>query len=133
MTRVMVFGSFDLIHAGHIEFLKEAKKQGDELIVVLARDSTIEDVKKHTPKYSEEERKNHMAATGLADKIVFGHHDDKYRIIEELRPDVICLGYDQTFFTDTLSDELAKRQMHVKIVRLKPYKEEVYKSSKLKR
>lgn len=132
MTRVLVFGSFDLIHAGHLAFLKEAKAHGDELIVVLARDSTIEDVKHHKPRFSEGERKKHMVATGLADQVVFGHHADKYRVIEELRPDVICLGYDQTFFADKLNEELAKREIAAKIVRLKPYKEEIYKSSKLK-
>jgi len=128
----MVFGSFDLIHAGHLEFLKEAKKQGDELIVVLARDSTIEEVKKHTPTFSEDERKEHMAAVGIADHIVFGHHADKYRIIGELRPDVICLGYDQKVFADALEEEMSKRNIAARIVRLKPYKEKIYKSSKLK-
>ena len=133
MTRVLVFGSFDLIHAGHLAFLKEARTHGDELVVVLGRDSTIEHVKQHRPTFSESERKTQMLATGIADRVVFGHLDDKYAIIEELNPDVICLGYDQTFFADSLDEELVKRNMTVKIIRLKPYQEDVYKSSKLKR
>ena len=77
----MVFGSFDLIHPGHIYFLTEAKKYGDFLIVVIARSSTIEKVKGKRPKYSDVERKLHIRDLKIANQIAFGYEDDKYRII----------------------------------------------------
>ena len=56
MKTVMVFGSFDLLHPGHLFFLKQAKKHGDKLVVVVALDRTIESVKQQTPKYNERVR-----------------------------------------------------------------------------
>ncbi|MBR9699897.1 FAD synthase [Candidatus Woesearchaeota archaeon] len=131
MERVMAFGSFDQLHPGHFAYLLEARKLG-ELIVVLARDETIKEIKGKPPKYSEKERKSHLELTGIPHKVVFGHKEDKYEIIEELKPDIICLGYDQKAFTANLEEELKKRRIKAKIIRLEPYKEHIFKSSKLK-
>ena len=130
--KVMVFGSFDQLHPGHMYFLLEAKKYGNQLIVVLAREETIKKIKGKKPKYSEKERKQHLEITGIADKVLLGRLKDKFKIIEDIRPDVICLGYDQTSFSGNLEEELKKRKLNAKIIRLKPYKEHIYKSSKLK-
>jgi FAD synthetase len=132
MTNVLVFGSFDHLHPGHLYFLAEAKKHGDELIVVLGREQTIHKLKGKKPKYSEKERKQHLEITGIPDKVVLGKLTDKYKIIESVKPDVICLGYDQDSFTKELNNELKKRNLNPKIIRLKPYKEHIFKSSKLK-
>jgi len=72
------------LHPGHLYFLLEAKKYGDELIVVLAREETITEIK-GKPKYSEKERKQHLEITGIPDEVVFGHLKDKYKIIEKIR------------------------------------------------
>ena len=132
MTKVLVFGSFDSLHPGHFYFLLEAKKYGDELIVILGRSETIEKLKGKKPKYSEKERQKHLQLTGIPTKILLGEINDKYKIIEKIKPDVICLGYDQNSFTKNLEEELIKRNINVKIIRLKPYKEHIFKSSKLK-
>jgi FAD synthetase len=130
--KVMVFGSFDQLHPGHLYFLLEAKKYGDELIVVLGREETIKQVKGKKPKYSEKERKQHLEITGTPDKVVYGKVKDKYEVIKQFKPDIICLGYDQHSFSDKLSDELERLKIKAKVVRLKPYKEHIFKSSKLK-
>lgn len=132
MTTVMVFGSFDVMHPGHLYFLKRAKAYGDKLIAVIARDSTIEKIKGKKPKYNERERREHVRELGYADKAVLGYENDPYEIIEELNPDVICLGYDQNSFSKGLKEELEKRGLNVNIHRLDAYKEHMYKSSKLK-
>lgn len=132
MTTVMAFGSFDILHPGHIYFLKEAKKLGDNLVVVIARDSTIKEIKGFTPKYNERERVEHVRDLKIADKVVLGYETDKYEIIEEINPDVIALGYDQKTFADKLKEEMEKRKMNPKIVRIEAYKEHQYKSSKLR-
>ena len=110
MTTVMCFGSFDVLHQGHLYFLKMAKSLGDKLIVVVARDSTIEEVKGKTPKYHERDRVEHVRDLKIADKVVLGYETDKYEIIEDINPDVIALGYDQDSFADKLNEEMEKRK-----------------------
>ena len=132
MITVMCFGTFDVLHPGHIYFLKKAKSLGDRLIVVVAKESTIKEVKGITPKYDEKQRVEHIRDLRIADKVMLGYEADKYEVIEEINPDVIALGYDQDGFADKLKEEMAKREMNPKIVRLGSYKEEHYKSSKLR-
>ena len=132
MTTVMCFGTLDILHPGHIYFLKRAKSLGDKLIVVVALDSTINEVKEITPKYNERERVEHIRDLHIADRVMLGYEADKYEVIEEINPDVIALGYDQDGFANKLKEEMVKRKMNPKIVRLAAYKEEHYKSSKLR-
>ncbi len=132
MTTVMCFGSFDVLHPGHLYFLKRAKSLGDRLIVVIALDSTIMEVKGNKPKYNERERVEHIRDLKIADRVMLGYEADKYEVIEEINPDIIALGYDQSGFADEIKEEMEKRKMNPKIVRLDSYKEEHYKSSKLR-
>jgi FAD synthetase len=94
MVRVMATGVFDLLHLGHVHYLTEAKKQGDELVVVVARDSTAKNVK-HQPITKEEMRRELVAALKPVDKAILGHEGNIYDILDEVKPDVIALGYDQ--------------------------------------
>ncbi|MBW2988755.1 FAD synthase [Candidatus Woesearchaeota archaeon] len=128
----MAFGSFDILHPGHIYFLREAKKLGSTLIVVIARDSTFKEVKGFQPRYDERQRVENIRDLKIADKVMLGYETDKYEIIEEINPDVIALGYDQGKFADTLKEEMEKRKMSPRIIRIGPYKEHQYKSSKLR-
>ncbi|MCK4554633.1 NUDIX domain-containing protein, partial [Candidatus Parcubacteria bacterium] len=74
-----------------------------------------------------------VVKSGLADKVVLGNIKDKYKIIERFKPDVICLGYDQKIFTEKLKEKLQKFGLSkTRIIRLKSYKKEKYKSSKFK-
>lgn len=128
--RVLVFGTFDILHKGHDYFLNNAKKLGDELVVVLARDNTVEIVKGKKSQNSEIVRKNNLLSLGIADKVLLGNDSsDKYAIIEEVNPNIIVLGYDQVKFADKLEEELVKRKLVVKIVRLDSFMPEKYKSS----
>jgi FAD synthetase len=129
--KVLVFGTFDLLHPGHISLFKEAKKLGDHLTVVVARDKTVEQLKKKAPKINEAERLEHVSELSVVDEAILGSSEDRYQVIEEVNPDIICLGYDQKFFTEGLEKELESRGIKARIVRLKPYKGDKYKSSKL--
>jgi len=131
-TTVLCFGTFDVLHPGHIYFLQKAKEQGDNLVAVVARDSTIKEVKKIIPKYTENQRVEHIRDLKIADKVILGYETDKYEIVEEINPDIIALGYDQEAFAKNLKEEMEKRGMNPKIVRIGPYKEHQYKSSKLR-
>jgi FAD synthetase len=132
MKTVMCFGSFDLLHPGHLYYLRESKKKGDRLIVVVARDAIIEKVKGKKPKYNERERLEHIRELPVVDKAVLGYIEDPYEIIEEINPDVVCLGYDQDSFSEGLPGMLKKRGMSPAIFRIDAFNEHIYKSSKLK-
>jgi FAD synthetase len=139
MVRVLVFGSFDIVHKGHVYFLEKALALGDELVVVVGRDKTIEKVKGKLPLNSESERVKDVESLGIADEVVLGHLSDKFKIIEEVRPDVIALGYDQESFSSGLSCELRNRGLDVggeggvEIVRLEGFEVEKYKSSLMRK
>jgi len=129
--KIMVFGTFDIFHKGHENFLEQAKKYGDFLCVVVGRDKTVSKVKGYMPKYSEKKRMSVVKKSSLADEVVLGGLNDKYEVVREYKPDIICLGYDQKFFIDELRKELDKSGLQkTKIIRLKSYKPEIYKSSK---
>jgi len=129
MKKVMVFGTFDILHPGHVHMLKEAKKYGDNLVVVIARDVTVCELKGKEPRKNENQRAENMRTLGIADKVILGCcGDNKHQTIIDEMPDVIALGYDQRFFLDNLENVMKDS---AKIVRLSPYMEDVYKSSKL--
>lgn len=129
MKKVITFGTFDHFHAGHESYLKQAKALGDYLIVVVARDKTVKQIKSKLPDYNEKKRRLVVKASGLADKVILGEHGSKYDIVRRYKPDVIALGYDQFTFTFGLGKFLIDNKMNAKIVRMNPYGPKVYKTS----
>lgn len=126
----MVFGTFDIIHPGHIHMLKEAKSLGDYLIVVISRDQITAEIKGKKPLFNENDRLGAIQQLEIADKVRLGNlGPDKYQVIREEEPDIIALGYDQVAFVDKLKENI---NPNTEIVRLSPYKTEIYKSSKIK-
>lgn len=129
---VMVFGTFDYLHAGHENLFKQAREYGSEIVAILARDNTVKSIKGQSPDHSEKERLVNLKAMGWADKVVLGNPRDKVKVIKTYRPDVIALGYDQFAFTYNLEKLLIDLKLNAQIVRLKPYRPEMYKSSIIK-
>ena len=133
MKKVLVFGTFDGLHPGHIDLFGQAKKLGDRLAVVVARDVTANKIKGHFPKRSELLRLKAVKQCKLIDEAVLGNVGDPYAIIADIKPDIIALGYDQISFTENLDQELKKAGIAAGIVRLRPYKPEKYHSSLLQK
>ena len=131
MKTVMCAGTFDTIHPGHLFYLSEAKKHGSKLIVVVARDETSESFKGKKPLHNERERLESVRMLEIVDKAVLEHHGDIFKIIEEIKPDVICLGYDQNVQKQQLEEELRKRGIKAEVIRIDSYMPHVYKSSKM--
>ena len=127
----MCFGTFDILHLGHLNYFEQAKGHGDELLVVVARDSTKENQQKETI-FNEDERLKLVQSLKIVDEAVLGNHEDHFKIIQERAPDVICLGYDHPITEKALEKELATRDVHPQILRMKPYKEDTQKASKIK-
>ena len=122
MVKVMATGTFDLLHMGHIYFLKEAKKLGDRLIVVVATDSTVRELK-HEPINPEQIRLNLIKEIKVVDEAYLGHENDMYKVVEQIKPDIIALGYDQIHDENNIKSELSKRKINAKVVRLSEYKQ----------
>lgn len=131
MKRVLVFGTFDILHPGHLDFLRQAKKLGDFLIVSLAREKFIRKIKGRKALHSEKARKHMVEALKIVDKAVLGYKDNYIKHIASQKPQIIALGYDQIAFTQDLEKKLAAAGLKIIIVRLKPYKKRLYKSSKI--
>lgn len=130
MKKVLVFGTFDIVHPGHIHMLTEAKNLGDYLIVIVSRDQITTEVKGERPIFSEETRLEDIKKLNIADKVRLGNlGKNRYQVIEEEDPEIIALGYDQVAFVDKLKENI---KPHVQIVRLEAFQPETYKSSKIK-
>jgi FAD synthetase len=120
MVRVMATGVFDLLHPGHVYFLNEARKLGDELVVVVARDQTARRLK-HEPYVPEHIRREMVESLKPVDKAVLGSATDIYQSVVDLKPDVIALGYDQRWNEAEIERECARRGVPAKIVRIGPF------------
>lgn len=116
-VRVMTTGVFDLLHPGHVHMLEEAKLLGDELVVVIARDDSVQK-EKHAPITPEEHRRHMVAALKPVDQAVLGHRGDYYRIVEELQPNVFALGFDQAYDEAAIQAEFDARGIDCNVVRL---------------
>ncbi|MEM3855888.1 MAG: adenylyltransferase/cytidyltransferase family protein [Candidatus Micrarchaeaceae archaeon] len=120
MTKVMATGVFDILHLGHIYFLTEAKKLGGELVVVVARDSTAERLKRK-PIMDENTRLKIVSSLKVVDEARLGNKDDIFKTVEEIKPNIIALGYDQKFDEKKIEKECLRRGLRVKVVRIGKY------------
>ncbi len=127
--RVMAFGTFDYLHAGHESYLRQARELGDELIVIIARDRTANSIRGFRPDHPEKKRLKAVAALPGVTKAVLGNHEDKYQVIRKWKPNIIALGYDQFVFTQNLNKIIIDLGLSTRIVRLTPYSPQIYKSS----
>lgn len=117
MVRVLATGTFDILHPGHLFYLKEAKALGDELFVIVARESNI----KHKPKpvLPEEQRLEMVASLSIVDRALLGDKHDMFKPLYEIKPDIIAIGPNQHFDEEELEKELKKRKINAKVVRIK--------------
>jgi len=135
---VLASGAFDLLHYGHVHYLKNAKKAGGDnskLIVIVARDGTVEKLKGAKPVFPEEQRRALVESLKIVDEAILGYEDlDMLRVIEKVKPDVIALGYDEEKVEKELQKLIAEKNLDVRVVRVTRFGEEdLISSSKIKR
>ena len=130
---VLASGVFDLLHLGHVRFLEEAKRAGGEdakLVVVIARDSTVEKMKGRKPIMSEDQRRALVESLKVVDQAVLGYEDlDIGEVIGKIKPDVIVLGYDQSEMEAEVKDYVAEHKLPVQVVKTGKYAENALDSS----
>jgi len=135
---VLASGTFDLLHFGHVKFLEEAKKAGGEnakLVVIVARDSTVQKRKGTMPVMPEDQRRALVEALKVVDEALLGYEKfDIGRVIEKIKPDIIAVGHDQTGIEREVKRFIAQKGLDIKVVRIGKFgKEELNSSSKIKR
>jgi len=118
--KVLVGGAFNIIHPGHIYFLKKARSMGNSLVVVVANDATL--LKNKYLLYKAKERKKIVENLKFVDKAVIGDKKDFFKVVRDEKPDIIVLGYDQNEME--IKDGIERSGLHCKVVRIK----EKYKS-----
>lgn len=126
----MVFGTFDKLHEGHLNFFRQARnlRQFPFLIVSIGRDRNVRKIKGKYPIFNERERAILVKKCGLADKVVLSGIGNHIPHIVKERPEIIALGYDQKEYVHNLKKDLKNKGVSVKIVRLQPYKAKIYKN-----
>ncbi len=132
MKTVMIFGTFDILHFGHLQLFRQARRYGDRVVAVVARDANVRKVKGVESFHTEAERKAFLDHIDLIDEVRLGDMTDVYKVIRTVKPDVICLGYDQEVFVENLKKKIKEFHLNTRVARLKPYKHHAYKTSKIK-
>ncbi len=134
MTRIMVFGTFDILHEGHLDFFKQARAlvHNPHLIVSIARTSSVARIKGRASQRTEDERRALVERHNLVDEVVLGDVEGYINHIVASAPDIIALGYDQDGeYVENLGKDLQAAGLAIQIERLRPFKPDIYKTSKL--
>jgi FAD synthetase len=130
---VLASGVFDLLHLGHVQFLEEAKKAGGEnakLVVIIARDSTVEKMKGRKPIMSEDQRCTLVESLKVVDEAVLGYENlDIGEVIGKIKPNVIALGYDQVEMETAVQTYITNHKLSVEVVRIGKFGENALDSS----
>jgi len=121
IRRVVATGTFDILHPGHLYYLEESKKLGDELWVIVARDANV----RHKPRpiIPEEHRLRMVAALKPVTHAMLGDKTDMFRPIREINPALITIGFNQHFDETKLHRQLAERGLTPEIVRIGKYED----------
>ena len=135
---VLASGTFDLLHYGHVKYLEEAKKMGGknaELIVIVARDSTVKKRRGRKTVMSEDQRRSLVEALKVVDAAILGCEDfDMIKVVERTKPDIIAVGHDQSDIEKEVRKALLKKGIPIQVVRVGRFgKDELNSSSKIKR
>lgn len=118
--RVVIAGTFDIIHPGHLWLIRKASEYG-KLTVIVARDENVKHFKGHPPIIPEKQRLQVVRGLKNVDEAILGHSSsDILKIIEEIKPEMIVLGPDQNFISkEKLEKELKERGLEVEVVRIR--------------
>jgi cytidyltransferase-like protein len=132
MKKVLIFGAFDGVHDGHRDLFRQAKLHGDYLIVAVAADNIIQELKHRLPKLALEERIARVSVEPGVDEAVAGDELlGSYNVVKSHAPDIIALGYDQKELREDLEARKDEFGFDVEIVMLEPYQADRFHSSLL--
>lgn len=128
MKKVMVAGTFDIIHPGHLHFFEQAKAHGDHLSVVVSHDCREKEGRRH----SQQERVWAVSVLSMVDETIKGGDGEMFNMLKQVQPHVLCLGYDQNVNEEALHSFIAQHSLDTKVVRCTAHMPELFKSSLLR-
>ncbi|MCL2134654.1 MAG: FAD synthase [Candidatus Bathyarchaeota archaeon] len=130
---VLASGVFDLLHLGHVRYLEQAKHAGGKnavLIVIIARDSTVEKIKGIKPIMPEDQRKVLVESLKIVDQAILGYKDMAIdEMVNEIKPDIIALGYDQQAMAQNVKVYLNTHNSQIQLVRIDKFEADTLDSS----
>jgi FAD synthetase len=131
---VLASGVFDLLHLGHVKFLEEAKRAGGKntkLVVIIARDNTVEHIKGKKPIIPENQRKTLVESLKVVDTAILGTETlDINQVVTKIKPNIIALGYDQKQILHNVETYLKTHDnLHIKIVKIRKIEADTLDSS----
>ena len=137
-TIVLASGTFDLLHLGHVRFLEEAKKAGGKnakLVVIVARDSTVEAQKGKTPVMPADQRRALVESLKVVDEAILGQEGVSIQeVIENIKPDIIAVGHDQYGTEKQVLKAIKENDLKIKVAKIGKFgKQELDSSSKIVR
>ena len=127
MARVMAVGVFDLLHAGHLHYLEQAKALGDHLTVIIAHDDTVR-MRKHEPVTSQDLRRRMVSGLKPVDHAMVGNPPTvpMYDILPLVEPDIIAIGYDQEHAESAIRAGLDERGFNqIQLIRVEGLTEDL--------
>jgi FAD synthetase len=124
--KVLVFGTFDLVHPGHRFLFAEAAKRG-HLTIIVARDRNVQRIKGRFPVQDEDERMSHVRMVVPDAEVILGDAHDFLVPVRAIDPDLIMLGYDQE-----LPPGVTEADLPCDVQRAAAFEPETYKSSLLR-
>jgi len=130
---VLASGTFDLLHLGHVKYLEEAKQAGGKnakLVVIVARDSTVEKRKGRKTVMPEEHRRALVESLKVVDKAILGYEDfDMSKVIETIKPDIIAVGHDQKDIEALARKAVEEKGLQIKVLKMRRFGEPDLNSS----
>jgi FAD synthetase len=136
---VLTSGVFDLLHMGHVRFLEEAKKAGGpkaKLIVIIARDSTVEKRKGKRPVMPQYQRCALVASLKVVDEAILGYEDfNMEKVLEKIKPDIVAVGYDSQVsgLEQEVKNAVKKKALNIQMLKINKFSsDKLDSSSKIK-
>lgn len=140
MRRVLIFGTFDGVHEGHLAFLREARNRRGILrgtnaekvwlVAAVARDEVVRKLKGRRPRKDIGQRTKDLGQTGLVDEVISGDLDlGSWGVIGKAKPNVIALGYDQVGLKEVLERHIREKGLQIEVVVMEAYKPDQFHSS----
>jgi len=125
--RVMVFGTFDVLHPGHEYYISEALKlsKDSDIVIVVARDKTVKSIKNFL-RNVEQDRMHVLVERYPEALVVLGDEEDQMKVLRDYKPSMVCFGYDQNSFTELFEASFPE----IEVRRIEAHEPNKYKSSK---
>jgi FAD synthetase len=138
IVKVLASGVFDLVHYGHVRFIEEAKKIGGkntQLIVIVARDRTVQRLKGRKPIISEDQRRAVIESLKPVDEAILGYEDLSFEdTILKVNPNIIAMGHDQQVLEKQIRNFITQHNLNIRVVRIGKFgREDLDSTSKIKR